>query len=180
MRRNQGFRAACSWLTDALMLTAIIRSNGRYEPLAATLAALIAAVSEGIVGHAVVVAPADDADKAKLAEETGADFVVASPSDCWSAGAVAARGQWLLLLDAGDIPDEDWARRAERHLLLASRRPALLPLAGLATGLRERLAGLVAPRAVGAGLITRRDAVIAGRLPASARRLRTRRRRVEI
>jgi hypothetical protein len=154
------------------MLTAIIRSNGTCEPLAATLTVLIAAVSEGFVGHAVVVAPAQNSEIDMLVDATGASFVVAPAGAAWIEGARAARGDWLLLLDAGDLPDLNWTRSVERHLLVASQRPALMPKAEFMAGLKERALRLLRPRALGAGLVTTRREAEAGLLSAAPLRLR--------
>ena len=37
----------------------------------------------------------------------------------WHLGAAQARGDWLFLLDAGDVPQPHWAQAVERHLMLA-------------------------------------------------------------
>lgn len=154
------------------MLTAIIRSNGDYEPLAATLTVLIAAVSEGFVGHAVVVAPAQNSEIDLLVDATGASFAVAPAGAAWVEGAKAARGDWLLLLEAGDLPDLQWTRSVERHLLVASQRPALMPKAGIMEGLAERALRLLRPRALTAGLVTTRREAEAGFLSVAPLRLR--------
>lgn len=160
------------------MLTAIIRSNGPCEPLAATLTVLIAAVSEGFVGHAVVVAPRQDSEIEMLVDATGASFVSAPAGTAWSEGAKAARGDWLLLLEAGDMPDPQWTRVVERHLLVSAQRPALMPKAGTVAGLKERAARLLRPRALAAGLITTRREAEAGLLSAPPLRLRVTRQRM--
>lgn len=161
------------------MLTAIIRSDGAHEPLAATLSVLIAAVSEGFVGHAVVVAPVQGSEVDMLVDATGAAFVLAPASQAWTEGARAARGDWLLLLEAGDIPDLQWTRIVERHLLVAGQRPALMPRAGLAASLAERASRLFQPCRLGAGLVTARREAEAGRLSAAPLRLRVTRERMQ-
>ena len=52
--------------------------------------------------------------------------------EVWSAGAAAARRDWLLCLEAGDVPGEGWIGAVERFVAFAgeprvgrlSRRPA--------------------------------------------------------
>jgi hypothetical protein len=161
------------------MLTAIIRSNGTCEPLAATLTVLIAAVSEGFVGHAVVVASRQDSEIDMLVDATGASFVVAPAGAAWIEGAKAARGDWLLLLDAGDLPDLNWTRSVERHLLVASQCPALMPKAEFMAGLKERALRLLRPRALGAGLVTTRREAEAGLLSVAPLRLRVTRQHLQ-
>lgn len=153
------------------MLSAIIRSPGPPEPLAATLAVLIAAVTEGFVGHAVVVAPPGTTDVAALADATGADLVFAADCEAWALGAAAARGDWVLLLDAGDIPDIHWVRSVERHLLLSGQMPALLPRGGMVDALVERVARLAGPRTLAAGIVATRAQASAGVLAATPARL---------
>jgi hypothetical protein len=140
------------------MLTAVIRAPGPAEPLAATLTVLIAAVSEGFIGHAVIVAASENSGIAALADATGADLVTASGESAWSSGAAAARGDWVLLLEAGDIPDLNWVAVVERHLLVNGQRPALMPVDGLPGRLIERAACLAKPRVLRAGLIIARGA----------------------
>jgi hypothetical protein len=161
------------------MLTAVIRSSGEHEPLAATLTVLISAVSEGFVGHAVVVAPRQNSEIDMLVDATGASFVLAPAATAWVEGAKAARGDWLLLLEAGDLPDLNWTRSVERHLLVASQRPALMPMAGLLAGLKERALRLLRPRALAAGLVTTRREAEAGLLSAPPLRLRVMRQRLQ-
>ncbi|WP_353181108.1 glycosyltransferase family A protein [Bosea sp. (in: a-proteobacteria)] len=159
------------------MLTAVIRAPGHAPALAATFAVLIPAVAEGVLGHAVVVDTVGTDDLRRIAEATGACYLRAGPAEAWRRGAERARGDRLLLLDAGDVPQPDWLPAVERHLLLAPGRPALLPLGGLAASLRERVAIARAPRQLRAGLILPRSAVLAGRLEAAARRLSAERER---
>lgn len=161
------------------MITAVIRSTGDAAALAATLALLIPAVAEGVVGHAVLVGDAEDDVAVRFADETGASYVRAGPAAAWRSGAEAARGDWLLLLDAGDLPEPHWLAGIERHLLAAPGAPALLPLSGFGA-LPERLALLLAGRAIRAGLLAPKPQILAGRLARVPRRLRVRRERAAV
>lgn len=154
------------------MLAAIIRSHSSSDGLAATLSALIPAVAAGFLGHAVIVGTKPDTAIEKLADATGAALVIAPLAESWQAGARAARGDWLLLLDAGDLPDFDWTRNVERHLLVASQRPALMPVSGFIPALAERTMRLLRPRVLAAGLVTMRREAEAGVLSAGPLRLR--------
>jgi hypothetical protein len=158
------------------MLTAVVRMRGEAQGLALTLSSLVPAVAEGLMNHAVVVLDRPDGLAERIADAMGATMLI-SPADPWSTGAGAARGDWVLLLNAGEEPLPGWIGAVERHLLLQSaarRRPALLPLSGGLEGWRERLSLLTA-RALArsgahAGLIAAREAVASGaRLPAAAR-----------
>lgn len=161
------------------MLTAVIRANGDAEALAATLAVLIPAVAGGVIGHAVVIDDAGDAMVARLAEETGASYVRAGNGEAWSRGVAEARGDWVLLLEAGDLPEPQWAPSIERHLMTAATTPALMPLRGIAAALREWGAISLRARGVRAGLVAPKAQILSGRLARSPRRLAVRRRRGE-
>src|SRR3954465_12614716 len=99
------------------MLTALIHSEGPPDALAATLASLVPGVVEGLVGDAVIVARQAAPATAGIAEVAGAKLVVAPDgADPWRAGAAQARREWLLCLEAGDVPGEGWMRAVDRFL----------------------------------------------------------------
>lgn len=158
------------------MLTAVIRADGRPGALAATFSVLIPAVAEGVLGHAVVVDPALSSEIARIADETGAAYVASAAGTGWAAGAGQARGDWLVLLDAGDLPEPHWTQGIERHLLLAASRPALMPLRG-AGALAERGSLLLGQRGLRAGLIAPKQQILSGRLVARPLRLTVHRER---
>lgn len=153
------------------MLTTVIRAGASVQPLAATFAVLIPAVAEGFLGHAVVVDTAGEADIERIADATGASYLRAGNAEGWHLGAKQARGHWLLLLDAGDVPQAHWVQAVERHLLLAPDVPALMPLRGFTASLRERAAISFGPRRLRAGLVAPKAAILAGRLGHAPRRL---------
>lgn len=137
------------------------------DRLADTLAALVAGVAAGLVGDAVIVVPAASAAIETVAEATGATLVVrmhgASP---WSVGARAARREWVLCLDAGDVLAEGWIRTLDRFIGTARPEIALGRLRRPHTALPARIAargetviGVSQPRA---GDIVRRDRLLAG------------------
>ena len=153
------------------MLTAVIRSDGSAEALAATFSVLIPAVADGFLGHAVVLDAAGDAGIERLADSTGASYLRAGGTESWPAGAAQARGDWLFLLEEGDVPQAHWPQVVERHLLLASDRPALIPLRGFAQSLRERAGVSFGPHRLRAGLVLPKGHALAGRLGAAPQRL---------
>jgi hypothetical protein len=131
------------------MFAVILLATGSARHMAATASACVAAVAEGLVGHGVVVALADDRASQRLAEAIGADCVVQTNdriADVTNA-ARAARGEWLLILEAGDLPQEGWIGAVERHAL-ATDRPGLIPAFGF-HGLRERLVAMAGLAKVG-------------------------------
>jgi hypothetical protein len=162
------------------MLAAIIRSHGSSDALAATVSALIPAVAEGFLGHAVIVEPTKNPAIEKLADATGAALVIAPFAESWKVGAKVARGDWLLLLDAGDMPRLDWARHVERHLISSGGRSALMPCAAFWPGLVERASVLIAGRVLRTGLLASARETRAGMLDAAPRRLPISRERAAI
>ncbi len=120
------------------MITVLVRVTHGPEALAATLSALVPAVAAGLVGDAVILAHAEDETLAKVADAAGASLIVADGVS-WAEGAKAARREWLLCLDDGDIPQEGWIRVLDRFVTLAQ------PERGLARFRRQGagMAGLV-------------------------------------
>jgi hypothetical protein len=161
------------------MLTALVHANATPGALAATLSALVPAVADGLISHAVVVLPQADAASERIADAMGATVLIQSGGH-WPAAARIARGAWVLLLDAGEMPQQGWIGVIERHLLLQTaqnRRPAMLPLEGVA-GWGERVLWMLAASAPRSGLIAPREPVAAGasggapvRLPVKRARL---------
>ena len=143
------------------------------ESLADTLSALVAGVAAGLVGDAVIVAGAASAALETIAEGSGATLVVRHPgTNPWSAGARAARRDWLLCLEPGDIPAEGWIRALDRFVGTARPEVALGRMRRAHTNLPARIAargesviGVTRPRA---GDVVRRDRILAG-LPFSPR-----------
>ncbi|WP_232629385.1 hypothetical protein [Methylobacterium sp. Leaf118] len=143
------------------------------EGLADTLSALVAGVAAGLMGDAVIVAGAASEALETIAEGSGARLVLRQAgTNPWSAGARAARRDWLLCLEPGDIPSEGWIRSLDRFVGTARpdvglgrmRRPhARLPTRLAARS--ERVLGAAQPRA---GDVVRRAAVLSG-LPFSPR-----------
>lgn len=166
----------------ARMISALIHVARPGDPvavdrLADTLAALVAGVAAGLVGDAVIIVPARNPAIETVAEATGATLVVRRPGlGPWLAGAEAARRDWVLCLEAGDVPAEGWIRTLDRFIGTARpeislgrlRRPhAALPTRIAARG--ERVVGVRRPRA---GDVVRRDRLLGG--PTLSPRLRPR------
>src|SRR3712207_2202092 len=104
------------------MITGLVLADRAGEDLAASLAALVPAVVEGLIGDAVILAQEADPQVAAMADVAGAALVTFSNGDPWRAGAAVARREWLLCLDAGDVPGEGWMRAADSFLSGALRR----------------------------------------------------------
>ncbi|NEU12016.1 hypothetical protein G3T14_07720 [Methylobacterium sp. BTF04] len=165
------------------MISALIHVARPADPdavdqLADTLGALVAGVAAGLIGDAVIIAPSHHAAIDAVAEATGATLVIrARGATPWSAGAKAARREWVLCLDAGDVPAEGWIRILDRFIGTARPDLALGRLRRPHAGIPARLAargesviGVTAPRT---GDLVRRDRLLAG--PSFSRRLKVRR-----
>ena len=109
------------------MITALVLVERGVPALAVTLAALVPAVAEGLVADAVVLVRRPDSEVAKVAEGVGARLAEAG-EDPWRSGAALARRDWLLCLEDGDIPLDDWARAIERFLAYGARERPLARL----------------------------------------------------
>lgn len=153
------------------MLTAVIRSNGSPQALAATLAVLIPAVAEGFLGHAVLVDAIGSPEAERAADATGACYLRASHERAWPDAATKARGDRLVLFDAGDIPQSHWIQAVERHLLIAAAKPALIPSRAITTSLCERVRFSIGARGLGPGLVIPKAMALTGRLDRAPVRL---------
>lgn len=164
------------------MITGLIRlpapdRPGAIEALADTLAALVGGVAAGVVGDAVIVAPVETPDVARVVDATGATFVHAPLSaDPWAEGARHARREWCLCLEAGDVPADGWIRSADRFAGLAGPEIAVArlrrPHAPLLHRLLARIDAVAGTRSVRAGDLVRRAALLTE--PDRARRLAVR------
>ncbi len=83
-----------------------------------TLACLVDASAEGLIGQVVIADGGSEDDIAALAEEVGAEFVSVEPGRGGQlrAGAKVARGDWLLFLHADTVLEGGWLRGVQRHL----------------------------------------------------------------
>ncbi|MFO7307106.1 MAG: hypothetical protein DIU59_000725 [Pseudomonadota bacterium] len=99
------------------MISVLIMANGDTERLGATLAALVPGVAAAVVREAIIIDWREDRETEQVAEAVGASLVRAgSPGEGWSEGIREARGPWLMLLEAGDVPAANWISVMERFL----------------------------------------------------------------
>jgi hypothetical protein len=140
--------------------------------LATTLGALVEGAAAGLIGHAVILAAQGPelAGITALAEATGADLSPVTddhPAD-WRVAALLARGDWLLLIMAGEVPGQGWIQAIERHAMAMGGRPGLMARPGW-RGWPERLAQrLPASRQPQSGLVLPRASLVSGQqLPAA-------------
>ena len=160
------------------MLSAVTYMADPADPdaidrLADTLGVLVSGVAGGLVGDAVIVAPGTVRAVETVAEATGAVLVPYTGGNPFAVGATLARREWVLCLDAGDMPAEGWIRTLDRFIGLARPEIGLGRLRRSAPW-RLRLVtgaeGLLGARAVRAGDVVRRETLLTG----SGRRLTVR------
>ena len=99
------------------MITALVLAQRDLGALAVTLSALVSGVAQGLIGDAVVLVSEADPRIERVAEAVGATLVrVAAGEDPWRAGAAVGRRDWLLCLEAGDVPVEGWIAALDRFV----------------------------------------------------------------
>lgn len=135
------------------MITVLVRVTHGPEALAATLSALVPAVAAGLIGDAVILAGNQDEVLAKVADAAGASLV---EGIVWKDGVKAARREWLLCLDDGDIPQEGWIRVLDRFVGLAKPEQGLARMRRQRAGLMSAISSLLAGSSVRAGDLVHR------------------------
>ena len=128
-------------MISALTYVARPADPDAIDRLADTLSALVSGVAAGLVGDAVIVTAMACEAIDTVAEATGATVVVrprgVSP---WVAGAKVARRDWVLCLEAGDVPAEGWIRSIDRFVGTVRPEVSLARLRRPHAGLPQRLA----------------------------------------
>jgi hypothetical protein len=137
------------------MITVLVRVTHGPEALAATLSALVPAVAAGLVGDAVILTDRQDDTLMKVADAAGATLVAAERGS-WMEGARAARRDWLLCLDDGDIPQEGWIRVLDRFIALSRPEQGLARMRRRRAGVASALTNLFADSRVRAGDLVHR------------------------
>jgi rSAM/selenodomain-associated transferase 2 len=151
--RNPGIAGNPAKAIVAPMISVVIPTYNAEQTLAPTLAALVPAVVDGIVQEAIIVDGGSSDGTAIIADAAGAKFLHAprGSGSQLQAGAAAARGDWLLFLQADTMLEPGWADEAEhfmRQVALGTRKDAAasfrftLDEDGLKPRLMERLVGL--------------------------------------
>lgn len=103
------------------MLSAIIATHESERTLVPTLAALVPAVTCGLLREVVVADAASTDATAEVAEIAGCRFM-SSPEPLGGllkAAAAATRTPWLLFLRAGMVPEPGWMAATERFMQAA-------------------------------------------------------------
>ncbi|HZQ14529.1 MAG TPA: glycosyltransferase [Pseudolabrys sp.] len=139
------------------MLSAIIATHESERALVPTLAALVPAVTTGLLREVIVADAASSDATAEVADIAGCRFISSrEPLGVrLKAAAGAARAPWLLFLRAGTVPGPGWTAVAERFIQdsnLADRpRAAVFRSAGAADLMRPGLAEILAMLRVALG-----------------------------
>jgi hypothetical protein len=156
------------------MITVLVRVTRGPEALAVTLSSLVPAVAAGLVGDAVILAPEPDEALARVADATGAILLVTGDRS-WRPGAEAARRDWLLCLDDGDIPQEGWIRVLDRFVNLSRPEQGVARLkhrqAGLLRRMLDGIRRLAGGGAIQAGDLVHRRVLMDGMTPPKPIRL---------
>ncbi len=106
------------------MLSVIIPTLNDEENLVRTLSALVPAAATGLVREVIVCDGGSQDETGKIAEETGALFVDApgNRGKRLSAGAAkSSRGEWLMFLAPGSVPQPGWIEELQSFIERAER-----------------------------------------------------------
>lgn len=113
------------------MISVIIPTLNAAPFLSCALAPLVAPTAQGLVKQ-VIISDGGSADETlAIAEATGCDIVQGSSGRGAQlrAGALAAKGDWLLFLHADTALEEGWGVEAERFVRRGRNRAAAFTLA---------------------------------------------------
>jgi hypothetical protein len=144
------------------MFAALVRSGPDVMKLATTLSVLVEGAAAGLIGHAVIIAPpgGEKPEIERLADATGAELIrgTGEQTQDWRAAALIARGDWLLLMQAGEMPGQNWVQALERHAMTAGGQAGLMPRLGW-RGVCDRW---MPPSRAGAGFVLPKSSLLAG------------------
>jgi hypothetical protein len=124
------------------MLDTIILADGEPDRLLATLASLIPAIPEGVVGQGWILDPDERMEVRRIADAAGCHFTADLPG--------AACESWRLLICAGAVLEDGWWREAmafcDRMRLVENDRrfPAVFTYADRNFGVAPRLREIAA------------------------------------
>ena len=99
------------------MLTVFILANDDAKALTRTLNTLVGATVDGLVRDVIVVADVAHVTAATLADEAGCALIAASQ---FAEALHSAKGDWLMVLEGGALPEQNWAEAVTNHIQFES------------------------------------------------------------
>lgn len=131
------------------MFSVIIATRDSERPLVATLAALVPGATAGLVREVIIADGGSRDDTEEVADVAGCRFIKSGEplGVRLKAGAAASRGDWLMFLDPGVVPDVTWIDDTAGFLAKADVEKAAVfaPLPGMTSTLRRALGVLPRP-----------------------------------
>jgi hypothetical protein len=93
-----------------IMLSVVMPTDGREQPVVATLAALVPGAAAGLIREVLLVDRSNTETIARVADVAGCHFVRVQGShlDALAAGARQAKSEWLMFLYSGAVLDHGW------------------------------------------------------------------------
>jgi len=100
------------------MLSVVIATNESERTLVPTLAALVPGATAGLVREVIVADPGSRDATAEVADIAGCEMLVSDAplAARLAQAAQAARGPWLLFLEAGAVPQAGWIDETSRFI----------------------------------------------------------------
>jgi glycosyltransferase involved in cell wall biosynthesis len=138
------------------MFSVIIATRDSERALVATLAALVPGATAGIVREVIVADGGSRDDTEQVADVAGCRFFSSDQplGARLKAAAAAARGEWLMFLDPGIVPQPGWIEECAAFLGQRRAQAAVLARAGMIAQVRRALHRLPRPAQ---GLIIRKS-----------------------
>ncbi len=125
------------------MFSVIIATSDSERPLVATLAALVPGATAGLVREVIIADGGSRDETERVADIAGCHFVSsAKPLGVrLKEAAAGARGEWLMFLDPGVVPDPGWIDECAVFLAKADARKAAVfaPGTGMLPALRRAI-----------------------------------------
>lgn len=145
-----------------MMLTVMLECRNQESELAQTLSVLVSGAVEGLISDVVVLDRGSEDASARVADAAGCKFYTQ-----WDLATVLrdARGEWLMLLEAGARPQIGWIDEIAEHIAMGNQAARFTPSRNYSRPILQRLFKRDAPLTHGL-LMRKSDAV--GRASGSA------------
>lgn len=95
------------------MITAFILANDDAKALTCTLNAMVGATVEGLVREVIMLTTTNNDVAAKLADDAGCALI---GSDNFPATVHSSKGEWVMILEAGAMPEQGWMEAVGSHI----------------------------------------------------------------